>query len=218
MNIFFTRLFSDPVLFFTVIVTVSFSVCLHEFFHAYTAYKCGDSTAAEAGHLTLNPLKQMGLISIVMLLLLGFCWGSVPVNPARLTRRSRIMVALAGPLTNLMLFVISIVLAVLAVKAGSTITGSDNAGEFAGAAARVLVVMAQFNFVLFCINIAPVPGLDGGAVLFELLPMQRIFSSELGKGIVIGLALVLFCCLDYVFMASEAVTRICLNGLWDLFQ
>ena len=86
---FISRLFSDPTMFFTIIIAVGLSVCIHEFCHAYTALKCGDPTAARMGHLTLNPLKQMGVISIIMLLLLGICWGSVPVNPGNLDRKKR---------------------------------------------------------------------------------------------------------------------------------
>ena len=97
MNLFITNIYRDPLLFFSVIIAVGFSVCLHEFCHAWMAKKCGDTTAADAGHLTLNPLKQMGIISIIMLLLLGFCWGAVPVNNHILSKRQRIAVSLAGP-------------------------------------------------------------------------------------------------------------------------
>ena len=75
MNFFVTNLFREPALFFMVVLSVGSSVCIHEFCHAYAALKMGDPTAAQMGHLTLNPLKQMGWFSVVMLLLLGFCWG-----------------------------------------------------------------------------------------------------------------------------------------------
>ena len=116
MNFFITNLYRDPLLFFSVIVAVGFSVCVHEFFHAWIAKKCGDNTAAQAGHLTLNPLKQMGIISIIMLLLLGFCWGSVPVNNAVLSKRQRIAVSLAGPGANLGLFICGVLAFMIAGK------------------------------------------------------------------------------------------------------
>ena len=97
MNFFISNLFTNPFLFFTVVLTVGFSVCVHEYSHARVALALGDPTAAITGHLTLNPLKQMGLLSIVMLLVLGICWGAVPVNPRLVTPRKRALIALAGP-------------------------------------------------------------------------------------------------------------------------
>ena len=75
----------------------------------------GDSTAADQGHLTLNPLKQMGMFSLIMLLVAGITWGQVPVNPNMMRRRySHALVAAAGPLTNIALFFIFCVLAFVA--------------------------------------------------------------------------------------------------------
>ena len=201
---FIKNLFSDPVLFFAVLISVGLSVCIHEFFHAYIALKCGDSTAADAGHLTLNPLKQMGIISIVMLLLLGVCWGAVPVDPARLDRKKRIFTALAGPLTNLMLFVIGVLLGVLAIKFNVE------------SMVMFTVIFAQVNMVLFCINIAPVPGFDGGTVLMELIGGEKLYSSELGKGFMIGSFLLLFYLMDYIFAWASWATAHLLNFLGNL--
>ena len=201
---FIKNLFSDPVLFFAVLISVGLSVCIHEFFHAYIALKCGDSTAADAGHLTLNPLKQMGIISIVMLLLLGICWGAVPVDPKRLDRKKRIFTALAGPLTNLMLFVIGVLLGVLAIKFNVE------------SMVMFTVIFAQVNMVLFCINIAPVPGFDGGTVLMELIGGEKLYSSELGKGFMIGAFLLLFYLMDYIFAWASWATAHLLNFLGNL--
>jgi Zn-dependent protease len=57
---FIKLLFSDPRLFLSLALVVIFSICVHEFMHAYIALKNGDPTAADAGHLTVNPFKQMG--------------------------------------------------------------------------------------------------------------------------------------------------------------
>ena len=80
MNIFLFSAFTDTRLFLLTTLVVVFSICLHEFVHAWTALQFGDTTAADRGHLTLNPLKQMGPMSIIMFLILGFAWGAVPVN------------------------------------------------------------------------------------------------------------------------------------------
>ena len=201
---FFANIYKDPLLFFSVIIAVGFSVCVHEFFHAYTAQKCGDNTAADAGHLTLNPLKQMGIWSIIMLLLLGFCWGAVPVNPAVLNKRQRIAVSLAGPAANLMLFACG----VIAFIAGGKLDW-DVVLHFS-------FIFAQLNLVLFCINIAPLPGFDGGAVAAEFLPMHKLYSSEVGKGFMIGMVLLLFYSVDYIFSWSGKITYTVLDFCWGL--
>ena len=90
------------------LLVVVFSVCLHEYAHARAALWQGDATAAEQGHLTLNPLKQMGPMSLIMLLIIGIAWGAVPVNPGRMRHRySDALVSFAGPATNLALFLVS---------------------------------------------------------------------------------------------------------------
>lgn len=192
---FINALFSDPVYFLAVVIAVGFSVCLHEFFHAYTALKCGDSTAADMGYLTLNPLKQMGVISLIMLLLLGLCWGAVPVDPNRLTRSKRVLVSLAGPLTNLFLSFTGVI-------AGSIFLRLRlEPGVF------FFIIFAGLNMVLFCINIAPVPGFDGGNILMELIGKNKMKSSELGKGFMIGAFLLLFYLIDYIFEWSFRITE-----------
>lgn len=195
MNFFFFNLFTRPELFFAVVISVGVSVCIHEFCHAYTALKMGDPTAAQMGHLTLNPLKQMGWFSLIMLLLLGFCWGAVPVNPANLTRKGRIMTSLAGPGVNLLLFVWGSVLGAV----GLAVLDSELICAYAA-------IFAQLNMVLFCINIMPVPGFDGGQVLMEFIPRNKLYASEVGKGFMIGAMLLLFYCSGYIFRYSEWIT------------
>ena len=202
MNLFITNIYRDPLLFFSVIIAVGFSVCLHEFCHAWMAKKCGDTTAADAGHLTLNPLKQMGIISIIMLLLLGFCGGAVPVNNHILSKRQRIAVSLAGPGVNLGLFVCGVIAFLIAGK-----LNLDFALTF-------ILIFTQLNLVLFCINIAPVPGFDGGSIVAELLPMHKLYSSEVGKGFMIGMILLLFYSVDYIFLWSYKITYAVLNFCW----
>lgn len=194
MNFFISNLFRDPFLFFAVILSVGLSVCIHEFCHAYVALKSGDPTAARLGHLTLNPLKQMGILSIVMLLMLGFCWGSVPVDPNNLTRKKRIFVSLAGPFANLILFVLGVIGSLVMLKIGSE------------HGLRLTLIFTQLNMVLFFINMAPVPGFDGGQVFTEFIGRDKIYSSELGKGFMLGSFLLLFYLVDHIFYWSNVIT------------
>ena len=110
MNIFVQNLFTNPLYFWLVTLSVIPSICLHEYSHAQTALWMGDDTAASHGHLTLNPFRQMGWISLIMFLIIGIAWGAVPVNRNNLTRRGAVLVSLSGPLMNLFLAVLGSVL------------------------------------------------------------------------------------------------------------
>lgn len=204
MNLFINYLFEKPEYFFYVVLAVGFSVCVHEYCHARVALALGDPTAAQLGHLTLNPLKQMGWFSIVMLLILGICWGAVPVNPHLVSPRRRALIALAGPLSNLGLFVFSLLL-------------------FAGALAfhlplalSFILILGMMNLVLFFINILPIPGFDGGAVLLAFFPVARWRDNELVKGIMIGMVILLFTCIQYIFAAAYWVMGGCIHFIQKL--
>jgi Zn-dependent protease len=129
-----------------------------------------------------------------MLLLLGICWGSVPVNPANLDRKKRIFVSLAGPLANLGLFAIGVIGSVIFTKFGNT-DGRN-----------LTAIFATLNMALFMINIAPVPGFDGGSVFTEFVGQEKLYSSELGKGFMLASFLVLFYLIDYIFHWANTAT------------
>jgi len=196
MDIFLFSAFKDTRMFLMITLVVVFSICLHEFFHAWTALKFGDTTAADRGHLTLNPLKQMGPMSMIMFLLLGFAWGAVPVNPAVLRARNRhapAIVALAGPATNFGLFLIGFFFfGFLATRIWNLIE-NEAAGE------TVLL------FFLGIFNLLPIPGLDGWNALTEYVPRLRYVHSEFAKGVTIFLIFLLFFLADDIFALSRDV-------------
>ena len=110
---------SDPVGFVVYIaylaVTVLLSLILHEVAHGYVALRCGDPTAKWMGRLSLDPRKHLDPIGTVCMLLLGFGWAKpVPVNPRnfRNYRQDDFMVSIAGIMTNLTLFILSVALSV----------------------------------------------------------------------------------------------------------
>lgn len=173
MQLFIHYLFKDPQFFFTVGIIVVLSVCCHEYMHAWTALKCGDPTAAERGHLTLSPFKQMGWISLLSFCFVGLAWGAVPVNPRRMRwRYGPAVVAVAGPVTNLLLsqFFLLICYAVC-------IWAEDN-----GFAIRMLFYGAVLNIVLGIFNLLPVPPLDGWSVLSSICPRLTERDSEWVRG------------------------------------
>ena len=157
------------------------AIVLHEVAHGAVAYACGDPTAARAGRLTLNPLRHVdpfGTIILPGMLLLApilfgtpsfvFGWAKpVPVDFRQL-RRPRfdgLLVAVAGPMTNLVLATAS-AFAVVALAGRGTPTGVQ------AALARLAWASLSINCVLAVFNLLPVPPLDGGRVLAAVLPAR----------------------------------------------
>jgi len=160
-------------------VPILAAVVLHEVAHGYVAYRLGDSTAARLGRLTLNPFAHVdlfGTIVLPLLLLFGgapFLFGyakPVPVNFSNLRnpRRGMVLVALAGPVTNLLLAGLSAIV----VRLLLTMPVPDN--EFLTSNLVLIARMAQYsvlmNVGLAVFNLLPLPPLDGGRVATGLLP------------------------------------------------
>lgn len=156
----------------TWILPVIFAVTLHEAAHGFVARRFGDDTAWQQGRVTLNPLKHIdgfGTIVLPAMLILfrsPFLFGyakPVPVNFGRLKplRAGMILVALAGPATNVLLAILSALL----------FYGVDMLPPVAGEwAARNLIHSIQLNAVLCVFNMLPLPPLDGGRVAVGVLP------------------------------------------------
>lgn len=181
-----------------VALVVIFSICLHEFSHAYTALLLGDSTAADRGHLTLNPLKQMGVFSIIMFLFLGLAWGAVPVDEYRLRSKNPygpLLVSLAGPGANFLLAVIAYILFGLLQVIGP----EGRPGPVMVNVLLLLFLFGVYNIVLMILNLIPAPGLDGWAVARAVCPKLADGSSETLKGVMIFLIFAAFFGLHYLF-------------------
>jgi len=137
---------------------------VHEFAHAFMAVSLGDPTPRLQGRYTLNPLRHLDPIGALLLLLAGFGWARpVEWNPRNITvdlRRGVIQVALAGPVSNLLLALLSLWLVHWA--------GSTQWLVF------FLEAFAQINVSLFVFNLLPIPPLDGSHVLFALLPRKQL--------------------------------------------
>jgi len=196
-GIFISNLVSNPRYFFTMTLIVVFSICFHEFCHARVALWMGDDTAASRGHLTLNPLKQMGVISIIMFLILGFAWGAVPVDRQKLRSKyswGELATALAGPAANLMLFCIC-----------WTAFGYCYAHGIAPKVLDIIFLGGLMNCVLFLFNLLPVPGLDGWNAFRVLFPKIPVPNSEVIKGILVFLIFGALFGVTYLFQAGEWV-------------
>ncbi|MBY8965352.1 site-2 protease family protein [Algiphilus sp. NNCM1] len=155
---------------------VLLAVTLHEAAHGYVARALGDSTAAQLGRLSLNPLRHIDPVGTVLVpgLLLamgGFLFGwakPVPVNPARLKqgRRSMAWVAVAGPLANLAMAIGWAILLKLLL-----VSGAD--GGIATGLRYMALAGIAINILLMVLNLLPLPPLDGSRVLGGFLPPQQ---------------------------------------------
>ena len=151
-------------------------ITVHEFGHAWMAWKCGDDTARLQGRVTLNPAAHIDPVGTLLLPLLivflsaagsglaGFIigWGRpVPVNIFNLRHRRRddILVSLAGPVMNLILAVVALAVARAAAAAGSSPVADAVAGGFTR--------MAGLSVLLCFFNLLPIPPLDGSRVVWN---------------------------------------------------
>lgn len=203
MNIFISELFRNPEYFWLVTLSVIPSICLHEYFHAQVALWCGDDTAARNGHLTLNPLRQMGWISLILFLVIGIAWGMVPVDRRRLSRVQAFLVSFAGPFMNL-------VLALLAWCACVFLPGLVEQNRVPLLLLHYAFCLGLFNLVLFVINILPIPRLDGWNIL-SLFFRFRAMTSEWIKGTMLLLMLLLILSFPYVYAAAEFVMALAMR-------
>ncbi len=177
-----------------IVLILLFAIILHEYAHGWTAYQLGDSTAKQAGRLTLNPLKHIDPFGTVLLpailislRFLGydvfvFGWAKpVPVNFMRLRnpKKDMMWVGVAGPITNI----------------GLAIAFSVLAKMFPSSAYAELFGFGVFiNLLLAIFNMIPIPPLDGSRLVMGLLPNQlSIPYSRLERyGILIVIALLYF--------------------------
>jgi Zn-dependent protease len=206
LSMFIKLLLTDPNTYFMWVTLVVFSICCHEYFHARVALWQGDSTAADQGHLTLNPMKQMGFLAIVMLMVIGIAWGQVPVNPSRMKHKySDALVSFAGPFMNLVLFFIFATGASFVAKFSPHAVYSSTGPEFG--AMMLFSLGAALNVVLFIFNMLPIPILDGFNVFSFLFPGIHKINPELKNGITIILFIMIFIYFDIIWRIGFFITN-----------
>ena len=149
---------------------------VHEFAHAFAAYRLGDSTAKLFGKLTLNPIAHFdqfgGTMLVISILVTGFPLGfaQTPINPRNLRGRyGEAIVALAGPLSNLL------IAAVIAIPLRLLLANPEFAYQNL-TLLSILGFIVQGSIILGLFNLIPVPPLDGGTVLLSLLPPRTAWQ------------------------------------------
>ena len=184
---------------FISFIVLLFSLTVHEMAHAWTADRFGDPTARLLGRVSLNPIVHADPIGTILFPLISLASGAmligwakpVPVNLRYLRhpRRDYMLVAAAGPASNLILAVFAALLLAI-VPISPQALGESNVSV---PIAKILSSLVYLNVLLAVFNMLPIPPLDGGNVLAGLLPpnLAEIFNTLRPYGFIILYALIL---------------------------
>ena len=151
-------------------------ITLHELSHGAVAYLLGDTTARDAGRLTLNPIRHIDPMGLVMMVVFRFGWAKpVPVNMYRFRdpKGGMALTALAGPMSNLLICVVFLFLYGLAY---APLYVYARWGEAGRTLQEMFYLTAYISLGMGLFNLLPVPPLDGSKVLFSLLP-ERAYDQ-----------------------------------------
>lgn len=154
---------------------------VHELAHGYVAYKLGDPTAKDAGGLTLNPLRHLDPFGLIMMVVAGVGWAKpVPVNSSYFKNRKAgmILVSMAGPLSNLILAFIFMLLWGLVVKLiaiGVIVINTAAMNTFIGYLIDFFSFFISVNISLAVFNLIPVPPLDGSRLISAFIPEESYY-------------------------------------------
>ena len=175
----------DPVHVIILLAVVLPSLTVHEYAHAWTAYKFGDDTAKSMGRLTLNPIAHIDPIgTIIVPLFVPIGWAKpVPVNFSVLSRTQMLLVSVAGPISNILLaIVLALAYHILPVQAIPLVE-------------LFILIGISLNIVLAVFNLLPVPPLDGSRIVYAGLKSPvaiNVYHQVSHFGIFIVLGLVYF--------------------------
>jgi Zn-dependent protease len=210
------KLLYDGLLTFVYFIII---VTFHEFGHAWTASKLGDDTARSQGRVTLNPAAHIDFFGTIILPLLAvamaafgemglfFGWGRpVPVNLANLKHRRRddILISFAGPAMNVVLAVLALAVAKVAMIGGASPAILEGARD-----------LAFLSMFLFFFNLVPVPPLDGGHIMRNLVGMkEESFLNFSRFGFIIIIVLINIPQVGWVLYKA---TQISVVGMGKLF-
>lgn len=198
-----------------VTITVVLILPFHELAHGFIAYKLGDSTAKREGRLTLNPLYHIDYVGALCLLLVGFGWAKpVPVNMRNFKnpRRDMAIVALAGPVANLIAALagalLMTIVTVIGYKTNMNVDVFDLILSFFEYYIQVNVGLAVFNLI-------PLPPLDGSKILGAFLPTE-VYVKQMMYERYLSIALIVLIWLRVVDIIIDPPTTFIITLIYKM--
>lgn len=150
-----------------------FCLSVHEFAHAYTAYKLGDRAQKAMGRLTLNPFSHIDIAGFICIALFGFGWGKpVMIDDRNFKNKAagNALTAFAGPCSNIIMAILfTIILKILLITGVILPTINSVVGSII---LNMLILTIQFNVVFAIFNLIPIPPFDGSRILYFFLPAK----------------------------------------------
>lgn len=202
------------VLAYLIAIVIAFS--MHEFSHAFVAYKAGDPTAKALGRVSLNPFNHIDPYGMVCFLFVGFGWAKpVQINPLRFKHYKRDMafVSLAGVATNLLLAFVFSGIYFFVFPAISLSTNT-----FMVFLTYLLEFLVTINLALFVFNLLPIYPLDGFNFISTFLKPENSFVRFMKKyGSLILLAFIILPVFDYIYSFVTSGMIDLFFGFWGLF-
>lgn len=159
----------------STLVVIFLTLPVHEFAHGYAAVKLGDDTPRWQGRLTLNPFAHIDYFGALCILLFGFGWAKpVQVNSRnfRNPKRDMALTALAGPLSNIIVALIALLIYNICEFLYINVLGFN----FIWLVAVFFYYIASINISLAVFNLIPIPPLDGSRLLSALLPYKYYYA------------------------------------------
>ena len=170
-------MFGNIIGFLYAIPGVLFALSVHEFSHGYVAYKLGDPTAKNYGRLTLNPIKHLDIFGAIAMLIVGVGWAKpVPVNTRyfKKYKRDTALVAIAGPLSNVLSAFVGTLLYYLIIKFIMTLKPDVFLSPLWSGISEIIVSFIFVNVGLAVFNLIPIPPLDGSRIVDSFLPQKLL--------------------------------------------
>jgi len=152
------------------------SLTVHEYFHGWTANKLGDPTAKMRGRLTLNPIAHLDVLGTILMFVVGFGWAKpVPIDARNFKdpRKGTLLVAIAGPLSNLATAVVAGI--ILRPMIPKVLTGEIAPGSIDSLIVIILALAMVYGIALAVFNMIPIPPLDGSRVMYAILPDKYLY-------------------------------------------
>lgn len=176
-----------------VVIALVIGFTLHEFSHAFVAYKFGDPTAKNQGRLTLNPISHLDPIGTILIFLAGFGWARpVPVNRFyfKNPRLAGVLVSVAGPLSNAGIAFIAFLIWNIFI---SFDVFSAFSYQSVSMVEQFFNIFISLNIMLFIFNLLPFPPLDGYRIIEDLSPrhIRAKLTQYENYGVLIFLIIVL---------------------------